>query len=198
MDTKTETAIVNFKGSLFFDGESGAGQPGHVGLVENVQVFTFSIYSEEAAVWAAQVPEYCPCFFAHDFVRHKRGSQNTGGQVAHHIMVEAISFKEVLFGVVAHSLLLCLELDGHRVVLVTISIVTSEYEYVVRFFWSAGSAEGHQTVARTARLVAVEAYRHPCAHQLEVVQPAHKCRGGILGVLIKSTKCQNISRITRY
>jgi len=173
----------------------GAGQPEHVGLVENVQVAVITC-SEEAAVWAAQVPEYCPCFFAHDFVHHKLGSQNTGGQVAHHILVEKISFKEVLFGVVAHSLLLCLELDSHRVVLLA-PIVASEYEDDVRFSLSASSAEGHQTVVVTARLVAVEAHRHPCAHRLEVVEPAHQCRGGAIVASIHATKCQNITRITR-
>ena len=59
--------------------------------------------------------------------------------MAHHILIESYSFQEVLFGVVAHSLLLYLELDGHRVVLPA-AIVASEYEDVVRFFWSAGSA----------------------------------------------------------
>ena len=103
--------------------------------------------------------------------------------MAHHILQEFISFQEVLFGVAAHSLLLCLELDGHRVVL-----LASEYKDVVRFFWSAGSAEGHQTVGFTARLVAVEAHRHPCAHRLEVVEPAHQCRGGLLAVIIGTTK----------
>ena len=116
--------------------------------------------------------------------------------MARHILVEAISFQEVLFGVVAHSLLLCLELDGHRVVL-AVPNVASEYEDVVRFFWSAGSAEGHQTVGETARLVAVEAHRHPCAHRLEVVEPAHQCRGGELLVSIIATKCHDITRITR-
>ena len=81
--------------------------------------------------------------------------------MAHHILVEVISFQEVLFGVVAHSPLLCLELDGHRFDIKAV-IVASEYEDVVRFFLSAGSAEGHQTVVDTARLVAVEAHRHPC------------------------------------
>ena len=112
-------------------------------------------------------------------------------------MLEYPSYQEVLFGVVAHSLLLCLELDGHRVVL-NASIGSSEYEDVVRFFWSAGSAEGHQTVVATARLVAVEAHRHPCAHRLEVVEPAHQCRGGGITVPIHSTKGHDITRITRY
>ena len=117
--------------------------------------------------------------------------------MAHHILVEAISFKEVFFGVVAHSLLLCLELDGHRVLLAAL-IVASEYEDVVRFFWSAGSAEGHQTVGLTARLVAVEAHRHPCAHRLEVVEPAHQFRGGAIVASIPSTKCHDITRIAHY
>ena len=76
-------------------------------------------------MWVAQVPEYCPCFFTHDFLRHKLGSQNTGGQGAHHILPEFIRFQEVLFGVADHSLLLFLELDGHRVVLAA-PIVASE------------------------------------------------------------------------
>ena len=115
----------------------------------------------------------------------------------HAILVELIRFQEVLFGVVAHSLFLCLELDGQRVVL-TAAIVASEYEDVVRFFWSAGSAELHHTVGVTARLVAVEAHRHPCAHRLEVVEPAHQCRGGAIPFSILSTKCHDITRITRY
>ena len=118
--------------------------------------------------------------------------------MARHNLVESIISKEVLFGVVAHSLLLCLELDGHRVPLV-IPVKASEYEDVVRFFWSAGSAERHQTVVVTARLVAVEAHRHPCAHRLEVVEPAHQCRRGELIVVIYiATKGQNITRITGY
>ena len=100
--------------------------------------------------------------------------------MAHHILQEFISFHEVLFGVAAHSLLLCLELDGHRVVTAAIEAFSAEYKDVVRFFWSAGSAEAHQTVGTTARPVAVEAHRHPCAHRLEVVEPAHQSRGGAL------------------
>jgi len=46
---------LNF--SDIVDGEFGAEQPDHVGLIEYVQEFIPALSSEEAAVRAAQVPE---------------------------------------------------------------------------------------------------------------------------------------------
>ena len=98
--------------SNILDGELGAEQPGHAGLVEYVQA-KGPLGSEKAAVRAAQVPEQRPRRRTRHFLRYKLRGQNTGGQAADAHLVENITFLESLLEVLAGSLLSRLEIDGH-------------------------------------------------------------------------------------